>query len=141
MLAIQTSQHEDRLKKTLKKSGYSVTAPRQIVFDNLLDGPISRARLADMISETMDRATVYRTLDLFEKIGIVNRIWHNFESRVELSEIFVPHHHHAVCQRCGKASDIVSSELEQELTRIAKKHNFLAVEHRLELSGYCENCH
>lgn len=136
-----STQFDVRLKETLKKSGYSLTEPRRIVFDALVNGPISHARLADSVNERMDRATVYRTLDLYERLGIVNRIWHGFKSHVELSEIFLPHHHHAVCQRCGRAADIVSSQLEQLLAHIAKEHGFLAVEHSVEMSGYCSDCH
>lgn len=134
-------QLEARLKETLKKSRYSLTEPRRVIFEALLAGPVSHARLADSVGERMDRATVYRTLDLYERLGVVNRIWHGFKSHVELSEIFLPHHHHAVCQRCGRATDIVSPELEQLLTKIARQNNFLAVEHSVEVSGYCKDCH
>ncbi len=136
-----THNATSRLKSILKDSGYSLTSPRQLVFNELQQGPITHTRLANAVIATVDRATVYRTLDLFERLGVVNRIWHGQKNQVELSEIFLPHHHHAVCQRCGTTVDIISTELEQLLARLARANEFLAVEHSVEINGYCSSCH
>lgn len=130
-----------RLKETLRESGYSVTAPRRLVFEALLEGPTTYAHIATTLGESMDRATTYRTLDLYTRLGIVNRIWRGAKNYVELSEVFMPHHHHAVCEQCGKTIDIVSQPLEQLLSKIARENNFLAVHHSVEISGYCDSCH
>jgi Fe2+ or Zn2+ uptake regulation protein len=131
----------DRLTNTLKDSGYSITLPRRRVFDELsTSGPVTTATLSQKCSEALDRATVYRTVTLFEKLGIVNRIWHGFKSQLELSEIFTPHHHHAVCQSCGATIDIVNPELESAISRLSREHKFLTVGHSIELTGYCESC-
>lgn len=130
-----------RFKETLKSSKSSLTSARQVVFEELANsGPLTTAQLALRCQPRLDRATVYRTVELFEKLGIINRIWHGFKSQIELSEIFMPHHHHAVCQQCGASIDIVEPELERLLSTLAKKHNFLALSHVIELSGYCQNC-
>jgi Fe2+ or Zn2+ uptake regulation protein len=131
----------DRLYATLKSSGYSVTHPRKQVFEELLtSGPATTATLSQKCAETLDRATVYRTIALFERLGIVNRMWHGFKSQLELSEIFTPHHHHAVCQSCGKTIDLVSSDLENTISKISREHGFLALGHVIELTGYCRFC-
>ena len=131
----------DRLQTTLKSSGYSVTQPRKQVFEALLSsGPITTATLSQKCIETLDRATVYRTIALFERLGVVNRIWHGFKSQLELSEIFTPHHHHAVCQNCGKTIDLVSPDLENAISKISREHGFLPLGHVIELTGYCQAC-
>lgn len=131
-----------KLKQTLKESAFSVTKSRSKVFLHLLNtGPVSVGQLSKHLSADLDRATVYRTIELFERLGIVNRIWHGFKTQIELSEIFTPHHHHAVCQNCGKTIDIAHQELEALLAKIAKERNFITVNHSVELSGYCPNCH
>lgn len=130
-----------KVKTTLKEAHFSATRARILVFTTLAsDGPKSVGALASALHKDTDRATVYRTIELFERLGIVNRIWHGFKHRVELSEIFTPHHHHAMCQQCGKMVDIASPELEAALTSLAKKHRFLALNHSVELTGYCSNC-
>lgn len=130
-----------KLKTTLKAAKYSATKPRVAVFSQLAThGPLSVGALAQQLGRTVDRATVYRTVELFEKLGIVNRIWHGFKHQVELSEIFTPHHHHAMCQNCGQTIDIASPELEATLAKLAKSHKFLALSHSVELLGYCQKC-
>lgn len=130
-----------KLKQTLKESGASATKARVTIFVSLLNfGPLSVGNLARKVQAELDRATVYRTVELFERLGIVNRIWHGFKNQIELSEIFTPHHHHALCQNCGKTVDITSSELESILAGLGKKHQFLTLSHSVELLGYCVDC-
>lgn len=129
-----------KLAQTLKESKASVTRARRDVFVCLLNsGPLSVGQLARQQSN-IDRATIYRTIELFEKLGIVNRIWRGFKNQIELSEIFTPHHHHALCQHCGQTIDIASSELEAILAHLGKKHHFLTLSHSVELLGYCDRC-
>lgn len=130
-----------KLKQTLREARSSATHSRIAVYSHLAEhGPMSVGRLSTQLLPVVDRATVYRTVELYEKLGIINRIWHGFKHQVELSEIFTPHHHHAACQQCGKTIDIASPELEAALTALAKKHHFLALNHSVELTGYCQDC-
>lgn len=129
-----------RFQATLKSSGHSSTSARRLVFDKLAEGPIAHAELASELSRIIDRATTYRALDLFERLGIINRVHHRTTPRVELSEVFLPHHHHATCQRCGRVVDLADTGLETALSAMARKHDFLAVEHSVELTGYCSDC-
>jgi len=131
-----------KLTTTLKGAHFSATKSRLHIFNRLASrGPQSVGALARECQPEVDRATVYRTIELFEKLGIVNRIWHGFKHQIELSEIFTPHHHHAVCQNCGSTVDVTSPELESTLAHLAKEQHFLAISHSVELIGYCQNCH
>lgn len=137
---ITESDARARFRSTLKKSGFSSTNARKLVFEKLTEGPVAHSELASTLSRQIDRATTYRTLELFERLGIVNRIQQGMASRLELSEIFLPHHHHATCQQCGKVIDIVSPEIEAAISAVAHRYDFLAVDHSVELSGYCHEC-
>ncbi len=130
-----------QLLDTLQSSRLSITKPREAIFNELAKGPITVSALANNLKNSIDRATVYRTAELFERLGIINRSWHGFEHKIELSEIFVPHHHHAVCQNCSATIKIASPELESILNKIAKNNNFITVNHSVELIGYCQKCH
>lgn len=130
-----------KLRDTLKNAGSSATRKRVVLFEHLQkQSPISVGRLSKAVSPGIDRATVYRNIALFEKLGIVNRIWHGFKHQIELSEIFTPHHHHALCQSCGKTVDIASKDLESVLAELGKRHQFLTISHTVELLGYCVAC-
>lgn len=131
----------EKLQRLLTDKGYSVTRQRLAVFEVLLraNTPLSTVRLADQLSE-VDKASVYRTVELFEEIGIAQRVWTGFKSKVELSDAFSPHHHHFTCVNCGKVIGVVSDRFEAELKELENKHGFKLTRHSIELSGYCSDC-
>lgn len=96
--------------------------------------------LADKLANKVDRATVYRTLDTFERIGIVQRTWLGFKSQYELAELFLPHHHHLTCTSCHKVEIIDDSRIENEINKLAIQHGFRIKDHLLEVSGLCKKC-
>jgi len=131
----------ENLAIMLKTRGFKLTRQRRLVFDALAkSGPVSNARLGDELQNALDRATVYRTIELFERIGVVQRIWTGWKSQVELSEAFVPHHHHAVCRICGAHIEINSIGLEKELRQLAGELQFTLEDHSVDLIGVCKNC-
>lgn len=131
----------EKLKALLKKQGYSVTKPRLATFTALLTAHEAQtvAQLIERLPD-IDMVSVYRTLQLFEKVGIVHRVWNGFKSKIELSEMFSPHHHHFVCRQCGNAIAIESESLEQSLHALEAEYGFDLQEHSVELSGICQNC-
>jgi len=129
------------LHNTLRASSYSLTVPRRRIFTIIKQsGPLSMTELVRQCGDSIDRATVYRTAELFSDVGIVNKVWRDNSYSLELSEIFIPHHHHAHCTLCGAQLDLVSSELERALSSATKAQGFLALGHSIELHGYCRSC-
>ena len=88
-----------------------------------------------------DRASVYRTVALFEQLGIVQQLQTGWKYRLELTDAYHEHHHHATCLRCGR-SLIVPEDvaLEQYLLAAAQKLDFQLERHQVELQGYCSEC-
>jgi Fur family ferric uptake transcriptional regulator len=130
-----------KLEAVLKSHKLKLTRQRRAVFDALTRyAPISNARLGDELADTLDRATVYRTLELFESIEVVQRVWSGWKSQVELSESFVPHHHHATCRICGRHLEVNSVKLEAELYQLAEEMRFRLEDHSVELTGVCASC-
>ena len=131
----------DMFATILRDNGYSTTKTRQAVFAALSSHkPLSMHELVERCSD-IDRASVYRSVALFEEIGIVHRLYTGWKYTIELSDRFGLHHHHATCSRCGK---IISLEedtaLESALRRLADKHSFVISGHEIELTGLCNNC-
>lgn len=131
-----------KLTETLKSAGHSLTKPRQAVFSALQAGkPRTMRELTLDLASVIDRASIYRTVDLFEKLGIVKRVQTGWKWRVELSDQFTPHHHHLTCNTCGS---VVSFDeppgFETLLNSIAAKHGFVADDHSLEINGVCSEC-
>ena len=127
----------------LKKSRHSLTSERKKLF-NLLKkqaSPISMNELVEQAEPDIDRSTVYRTIDLFEKLSITQRVYSGWKYRIELSDLFSDHHHHITCTECGKVSTFYEpEELDTMLDDIGATNGFAIKSHSLELQGLCANC-
>lgn len=130
----------EECKKLLKNAGRSVTRARMTVFGVLLSsGPLSMAELTEKASG-IDRASVYRAVELFERLGIVQRVNIGWKYKLELTDRFAGHHHHLTCTGCGRAIEINEAELEQTVARLAAAHDFRPTAHQIEIQGLCANC-
>lgn len=131
------------LSQTLKTAGYSVTKPRAAVF-TVLSGqePQSMAEVVQKLSGIIDRATVYRTVDLFEKLGIVTRLNLGWKYKIELSENFSHHHHHLSCVNCGQVVAFEEGQvLHQAIEHLATAKGYSMQDHSLEIRGLCPACY
>lgn len=130
------------LKNALKSHGASITSPRCTVFHALSvqHAPVSVQELAS-VCPGVDQASVYRTVKLFEESGIIVRILSGSQSRVELSDLFSPHHHHIACTVCGKIVSLhEDTVLEKMINSLGAQYKFSKIHHSLEMEGVCENC-
>ena len=130
------------LISALKQSGYSLTSARAQVFEALEKSEaVSMAELVRALDSHIDRATVYRTIELFEKLGIVTRLSLGWKYKIELSENFSHHHHHLSCPRCGTVVSFEEGELLQRaIEHIATAKGYRIQDHSLEIRGVCPNC-
>ncbi len=131
----------DQFKSTLQSAGYSLTTARRNVFEALQNQEPQTMHQLVLRCQTVDRASVYRTVSLFEKLGILQRLQAGWKYTLELSDAFHEHHHHATCLRCGASIALPEDdELEQLLRTIAETHGFQVERHQLELQGVCAAC-
>jgi len=86
-------------------------------------------------------ATVHRTLKLFSECGIAaERNFGDGQMRFEVS-YDNEHHDHLVCTACGRIIEFENQQIEQLQLDVARTHNFIIEDHRLELYGLCTACH
>jgi Fur family transcriptional regulator, ferric uptake regulator len=130
------------LVSTLRTNGYSLTNARKTIFLALLDKePQTMAEIANSVSKEVDRASVYRVITLFEKLGIVERLQLGWKYKIELSDTFAAHHHHITCVQCGRVQIFEeSSTLGFELKQLASEAGFKETGHQVELRGVCADC-
>ena len=131
----------DTLALTLRQHGRSITVQRRQVFDALQTAqPLTMHEIVARCSD-VDRASVYRTITLFERLGIVLRLQTGWKYRLELSDTFLAHHHHATCLQCGRIISLhEDTKLERLLHSVAAQHQFSLTGHQIELRGYCHDC-
>lgn len=130
-----------RLDSYLKKRGYSYTQVRKQVFEVLENKePQSMYELIIALPQ-IDRSSVYRTIGLFEKNGVVHRIQMGWKHKFELSDKFAYHHHHMTCMRCSKVITILDAgKIENALNNTARTHGFTPITHQIEIQGFCKYC-
>ena len=79
-------------------------------------------------------ATVYRTVKLFEESGIVSK--HDFKGgKARYETISESHHDHLIDVKTGEIIEFVDEEIEKLQEKVAKKHGYELVDHKLELYG------
>lgn len=127
--------------KLLQANNVSVTSARTAIFMTLLDAdaPLKNGEIAKL-TPTVDRASVYRNLELFARLGVTVTLVRGWTPYTELAEPFKAHHHHITCEVCGKVEEIESNTLEDVLNLVASRHDFLLKKHVVELTGVCKKC-
>jgi Fur family transcriptional regulator, ferric uptake regulator len=132
----------DILKSILKQHSQSVTKQRLLVF-NLLVGqePITMNELIGKAAGRVDKVSVYRTITLFEQVGITQRINIGWKYKIELTDKFSEHHHHLICLKCGDVIAIGDEKhIDDFIDEVADKFGFEPRKHQFEVDGYCKKC-
>lgn len=133
---------DNNLLQNFKKTGRKLTTPRKIILQTLSSStPLSAQevflRLAQKGHKT-DLVTIYRSLELFLTLGMVNKI--QFENNLSRYELALEnHHHHLICLRCNKIEDAQVDEASL-LNIIKKNSSFKVLRHSLEFFGECNKC-
>ncbi|NLY67441.1 MAG: transcriptional repressor [Tissierellia bacterium] len=136
------------VKEILKEEGYKLTTQRKAILDAILENhekhlnPEEIYNIVKLKCPDIGIATVYRTLQLFEKLNIVCRV--NFDdgyNRYELIYDTEQHqHHHLICLNCGKVIEVKMDLLETLENEIEREYGFSIVDHNVKFFGYCSDC-
>lgn len=138
----------DTLRKLLMESNYKITRQREIIFLALSNNKEKHLSPEDLhaIVNKEDRdigiATVYRTLLLFEELGVVYKL--DFDDncyRYELVDVSEKHHHHhLICQKCKKVIEVKYDLLDNIEKQIKQDYEFEIKDHDLKFYGICSDC-
>jgi Fur family transcriptional regulator, ferric uptake regulator len=136
------------IKEKLQDSGYKLTTQRKAILNVILENQDEHLSCDEIYSivgndyPDLGIATVYRTLQLFEKLGVVYKL--NFDdgcSRYELISDSKGHqHHHLICLGCGKVIEVKLDLLDALETEIEEEEHFTIVDHNVKFYGYCSDC-
>ena len=129
----------------LREHGLPVTAPRLAVAEVVLaaDRHLSVEEIGRALAERgagVGTATVYRTLELLVRSGlVVERDFGEGFRRYEPAR-GTPQHEHLLCTSCGAVEEFRDERLERMTTLIAEGHRFARQRHRLVIYGVCARC-
>jgi Fe2+/Zn2+ uptake regulation proteins len=139
---------EKKINEKLKDNGYKLTLQRKLILENLLEHEgehLTIEELYDIVKvefQDIGLATVYRTMQLFEDIGLVSKL--NLDDgcyRYELVHENERHrHHHLICLKCGKVTEVQGDLLESLEQNIEKRYDFQVQNHSVKIFGICSEC-
>jgi Fur family ferric uptake transcriptional regulator len=132
------------LVAALDIAGYRLTESRRLVSE-LIAAREGHFTASDLIDDArarrmrIGRATIFRALDLFEELNLLERL-----DLPNGEHAYVPcepaHHHHVVCSTCGRTTEVDDQGLLAAVDDIERRTGYAIDSHRLELYGYCPRC-
>lgn len=136
-----------RLQALLAQRGVRMTSPRRAILDVIetankhLDAS-QILRKAQKSDPSVDPSTVYRTLELLKRHGLIDELdlmhlngeGHYYERKLGQDHI------HMACPRCGKITEFVSERFDSLKSQLEQECRFRIVVARLEGGGYCTDC-
>ena len=131
-------------KQNNKIHGHSMTSQRRLLLELLRDaeGHIDAKELyrrASAKDDSIGQATVYRSLNLFKELGLIDetrlgkiRCYYEIKQSLE--------HQHLVCRGCGKVMEFQNPHFQKLIEAVRREHGFKVTKAELYLEGYCTEC-
>jgi Fur family ferric uptake transcriptional regulator len=135
----------EQFRAFLREHNLPVTPQRLAIAEVLLgaDRHLTAEEVARDVSArgaSVGTATVYRTIDVLLRSGlVVERDFGEGFRRFEPARD-VPHHEHMLCTTCGAVKEFRDERLERMTTLIAEAHSFARQRHLLVIYGVCDAC-
>lgn len=140
---------QDRLlsswKENLHDNGYRLTEPRLLVMEILATcktalTPLEIYELNLKSHSPLGIASVYRTLELLENLGLVQKI-HQPDGCHAYWPALEGHRHLVICNECGCMVEVPGSEdIDEYFHQIEDSIGFVVNDHWLQLFGNCREC-
>ncbi|WP_313528164.1 Fur family transcriptional regulator [Anaerotignum sp.] len=127
----------------LREKGLKVTPQRIAVYNMLLstsEHPNAETiyKALEPTNPTMSLATVYKTLDFFKQLGLVQEL--NVREGSSRYDAVVKCHPHTVCTECGQVRDLYMDDLTEIHKKLAQELDFEVECEQLILYGICADC-
>jgi Fur family ferric uptake transcriptional regulator len=135
------------LLNAVEAQGVRLTAQRRALIETIQEAKshldaASLLELARKRDPKIDRATVYRTLELLKRLGMIDELdlmhlngeKHYYEVKTQKD------HLHLACFNCGEIEEFTSPTFERLKREIAEENEFDIKVMRLEVGGLCKRC-
>lgn len=128
----------------IRDAQLKATKPRVVILEALSQSRYPRdvETIARKVHpQKIDVVTVYRTLETFEKAGLVRRVdLRRGKTYFEIVDDGADHHH-VVCTECGVVKDVTGCEYPTQKKALQKTRGFAKItSHSFEYFGVCSPC-
>jgi Fur family ferric uptake transcriptional regulator len=133
-------------QRELEREGYRLSGPRSAVVEALADlgCSVTAKEIADNLhgrGQDIGVASIYRTLELLDNLRLTRRVdAAEGVARYEPIDPSGEHHHHIVCDSCGKVSPFEDPGLERAIEKLASRVDYAIDGHDVTLRGECPAC-
>lgn len=135
------------LLQELAEQGVRITVQRKVLIEIIqeAEGHLDAATLLERARKRdsqIDRATVYRTLELLKKLRLIDELdlmhltgeKHFYEAKTTVDHV------HLTCVQCGRIEEFTSPLFERLKSEISRQNGFQIRVIRLEVGGFCRAC-
>ncbi len=136
----------ESFKHYMKRKKLKFTRARQLIFEEIFSDRTVHPnayeihRRLEKKGETVSLATIYRTLNLLVKAGLVSEIDFGESHSHYEPEISREVHGHLVCLSCGRVKEFSHATIQKILSRIGRESQFKTDKHSIQVFGYCKDC-
>jgi Fur family ferric uptake transcriptional regulator len=128
----------------LRQKGHRITPQREMILEALLasNEHITAEEIFTQVqhrTRAINMATVYRTIDLFFKEGMLARVDLGGE-RIAYTTVRHGTHVHLVCRRCGTVIEANSAVLGTLGDHVRQQYGFAVDLEHIALFGLCRAC-
>ncbi len=134
----------EEMRRTIERHGIRLTPQRLAIVEALSQypgifsvGDLQR-RLA-LSNPDLGRATLFRAIDLFVRLGVLEKV-HREAGEDGYIVGMTGHHHHLICRVCGDVRHIDFCPIQKEIDEIVLKEGYSDSVHRFEIEGICASC-
>ena len=137
---------KNKFKRKLAENNFKLTKQREMILETILAKENWHFTAEELFSAVRKKdadigmATIYRTLELMQKLDIVHVLDFNDDSRKYELFLEETHHHHLICRGCGKLIEFSDQDIDYFETELEEKYDFEISDHKLRFYGYCKEC-
>jgi Fur family ferric uptake transcriptional regulator len=131
-------------RNIIKEKKLSLSHPRLLIYQELSNAlnPLGPQELYQGLLKKKKKiglTSIYRSLDLFESLGIVFKIINGSSVKYKLCEL-KDHHHHIVCKTCGHVVELDFCDIAGWSKKVMESTGYQVTDHQLNFYGFCRAC-
>jgi len=135
---------KEEMRKTIERHGIRLTPQRTAIVDALsgFPGIFSVGDLQRHLAKSnpdLGRATLFRAIDLFVRLGVLEKV-HREAGEDGYTVGVTGHHHHLICRICGDIRHIDFCPIQKDIDDLVLQEGFSDSVHRFEIEGVCAIC-
>ena len=136
--------NKELFKTIFREKKLRLSHPRLLIYQELSNavsplGPQELFRSLLRGKRKIGLTSIYRSLDLFESLGIIFKITNGSNVKYKLCEL-QDHHHHIVCKTCGHVGEFEFCDISSWSEKVRESTGYEVTDHQLNFYGLCKDC-